>query len=80
MYKSVILVRMTTITIPKALAAGNDLIVLRRSEYESLKARVVPEFTPTGANLLALARMRKNRAAGKLMSLDELKRKLARKR
>ena len=71
---------MTTITIPKQLAAGNDLIVLRRSEYESMKARMVPEVAPTKANLRALARMRKNRAAGKLLPLDELKRKLARTR
>lgn len=71
---------MATITIPKQLAKGGDLVVIPRKEYEAMRARMVPEFTPTKANLRALDRMRKNRAAGKLITLDELKRKLARTR
>ena len=76
---------MATITIPKKLsAAKEDLVVIPRSEYESMKARMVPEYFPTPAERRRLerarARMHKNRAAGKLITLDELKRKLARKR
>ncbi len=71
---------MTTMTIPKTFRGSDDLIVIARKEYESLKARVVPEFTPTKADLSALARMRKNRAAGKLIPFDVLKRDLASRR
>lgn len=73
---------MTTMTIPKAfLRAKDDLILISRKEYESLSARPpVREFTPTKSDLRALARMRKNRAAGKLISLDVLKRDLASRR
>ena len=71
---------MTTMTIPKTFGARDDLIVIPRKEYESLKARVIPEYTPTPAErrtiLRARARMHKNRAAGKMLTLDELKRKL----
>ncbi len=72
---------MTTITIPRQFAAGTDLIVLRRSEYEAMKARMIPEYMPTPAERRSLARsrahMHKNRVAGKLISLDVLKRDLA---
>ena len=72
---------MNAITIPKKLASGGDLVVVPRREYEALLARpdVTEEF-PTKANLRALARMRKNRALGKLLTIDELKRKLAARR
>jgi len=63
---------MTTITIPRGF------VVVPRAEYEELRARPpVREFTPTKADLAALARMRKNRAAGKLIPFDVLKRDLA---
>lgn len=71
---------MTTMTIPKDFRASDDLIVIPRSEYESLKARIAPEFTPTKVQLNALARMRRNRIAGKLVSLKDVKRDLARRR
>ncbi len=70
---------MTTITIPKALAAGNDLIVLRRSEYESMKARMVPEYMPTPVERRAITRARRNFRAGKTISLAQLNRDLARR-
>jgi hypothetical protein len=67
--------RMNTITIPRGF------VVVPRAEYEELRARPpVREFTPTKSDLRALARMRKNRAAGKLISLDVLKRDLASRR
>lgn len=66
---------MNTLTIPRGF------VVLPRAEYESLKARVIPEYTPTATErrmiARARARMQKNRAAGKLLTLDELRRKLA---
>ena len=68
---------MTTMTIPKTFRASDDLIVIARREYESLKARAVPEFTPTKSDLLALARARRNFRAGKSISLAQLKRDLA---
>lgn len=77
---------MTTVTIPKQLAAKGDLIVVSREEYESMKARMVPEYTPTATERRrvqrARVRMHKNRAEGKMLTLDDLKRKLdlARKR
>lgn len=70
---------MTTITIPKQLAAGSDLIVLRRSEYESMKARLIPEYTPTPAERRAIVRARRNFRTGKTISLAQLKRDLARR-
>lgn len=67
---------MTTMTIPKTFRASDDLIVLSRREYESLKARVIPEFTPIKTDLLALARARKSFRAGKTISLAQLKSEL----
>lgn len=67
---------MNTITIPKGFARGGFVIV-PQAEYESLKARAVPEFTPTKSDLLALTRARRNFRAGKTISLAQLKRDLA---
>lgn len=73
---------MNAITIPKNNFVKVDMVMLPRAEYESLKARVVPEYTPTSAERRAIIRARdrarKNYAAGKTITLDELKRKLAR--
>lgn len=71
---------MTTMTIPKTFRKSDDLVILSRTEYESLKSRVVPEFTPTKGDLLALARARRNFRAGKSISLAQLKRDLANRR
>ena len=66
---------MTTVAIPKGF------VILPRAEYESLKARVIPEYTPTPVERRALAcaraRMHKNRATGKMVSLDVLEQDLA---
>lgn len=69
--------RMATLTLPKTFKASDDLVVLVRAEYESLKSRAVPEFTPTKSDLVALARARRNFRAGKSISLAQLKRDLA---
>ena len=66
---------MNTITIPRGF------VVIPRAEYESLKARIIPEYTPTAterrAIMRARARMHKNRVAGKMVSLDVLEQDLA---
>jgi len=71
---------MTTLTIPKKLAAKGDLVLLPRAEYEALKSRAMPEYVPTKTDLKALMRGRRTRAARKMISAAELKRELARRR
>ena len=70
---------MTTMTIPKTFRKSDDLIVLSRSEYESLKARVILEYTPTATERRALVRAQKEYRAGKFITLDELKKRVARR-
>jgi hypothetical protein len=41
---------MSTITISKNLIQNDDLIVLPRKEYESMKARILPFFEVKGKN------------------------------
>lgn len=55
-----------TITIPKTLTHGDDLVVMPRREYEQLKElRKIREFTPTATEKRALARGRRNMKAGR---------------
>ena len=68
---------MNTITIPKKLAGSDDLIVIPKKEYERLLlSKNIFEFTPTIADKKNLERARKNRTAGKFLTLNELKQKL----
>ena len=68
---------MPTLTIPKNITKGAELIVLTRKDYEKLLvARVIPEYQPSAHEKRVLARARKNRAAGKFLTLDELRQKL----
>jgi hypothetical protein len=68
---------MNTITIPKKLAGRDDLIVIPKKEYERLLfSKRVSEFTPTIIDKKNLGRARRNRMAGKFLTLNELKRKL----
>lgn len=68
---------MSTLTIPKNITKGAELVVLPRKEYERLlSARIIPEYQATAHGKKALARARKNRAAGKFLTLDELRQKL----
>ncbi|HEY4474685.1 MAG TPA: hypothetical protein VJC06_02075 [Candidatus Paceibacterota bacterium] len=68
---------MNTVTIPKKLAERDDLIVIPRKEYEKLLlSKKVFEFTPTDTDKKTIERARKNRRAGKFLTLDELQRKL----
>ena len=68
---------MSTLTIPKNITRGAEPVVLPRKEYEKiLNARMIPEYEPTAQEKKALARVRKNRAAGRFLTLDELRQKL----
>jgi len=68
---------MSTITIPKKITKGAELVVLPRKEYERLlTSRLVPEFRPSAVEKKDLARARKNRARGNFLTIYELKRKL----
>lgn len=68
---------MTTLTIPKKITQGTELVVIPKEDYEKLlQIRVIPEFRPTVKDKRDLARARRNRAECKFLTLDELKRKL----
>lgn len=65
---------MTTITIPKKITKGTDLVVIPRKEYEKLlSSKKVVEFVPTAAEKRAIARGRKNFKKGNYLTIDELK-------
>lgn len=68
---------MTTVTIPRKLTKGAELVVIPREEYETLRILGrVREFTPTPVQRRALARARANRARSNVLTVDELKQKL----
>lgn len=68
---------MTTITIPRKITKGEELIIIPRKDYEKLlESRTIPEFEPTPAQKKALARARKNRKRGNFLTFDELAKKL----
>ena len=78
----------TAVTIPKELARKGDLVLIPREEYEALvrarravqPLRSVKTFTATPAEKRMFARARKNFAAGKYLTLDQLKHELGRSR
>ncbi len=73
---------MTVITIPKHLThlTRKNLVIIPREEYEELKSakppRVFKEVRMTKAQKRAFELAERNFAAGKSLTLDELKRKL----
>ena len=68
---------MATITIPKKITPGQDLIAIPRTEYDALQKRKKPsEFVPTAAQKRALARAEENLVGGNTLSYHELVRKL----
>ena len=72
---------MNLITIPKTISgAKDDLVILPRKEYESLKARAIPEFTPTKKDIRSLRAAEKRFAKGKFYALADVKRDLASRR
>ena len=70
---------MTVITIPKQLT-NKELVLIPREEYEELKnaqpMRAFKEVRQTPAQKRAFERAERNFAAGRSLTLDELKRKL----
>jgi len=72
---------MNLVTIPRKISgAKDDLVVLPRKEYESLKARAVPEFTPTKGDIRSLRAAEKRFAKGEFYTLADVKRDLASRR
>ncbi len=69
---------MATITIPKKIAHGEELIAIPRKEYEALLVRRkrVTEFTPTEGQKTALRRAEDNLRKGKTLTYHELAKKL----
>jgi len=68
---------MATITIPKKITKGEDLVVLPRKEYEKpLEFKKISEFQPTSAQKRALIKARENRKKGDFLTFNELKQKL----
>ena len=65
------------ITIPKSLAQMGDLVLVPRKEYESfLQFKRFKEYIPTLAERKALKRAERNLKMDKILSYDELVRKL----
>jgi len=68
---------MGTITIPRKITKGEELVVIPRKDYEELlELKRIPEFQPTAVQKKALIRARKNRKSGDFLTLNELKKKL----
>ncbi len=68
---------MKLITIPKQVAAKDDLIVIPRREYETLLAlKKFTEFKPSVAQKRALVRAEKNFARGDTLSYHDVVKKL----
>ncbi len=72
---------MNTVAIPRKIAGGtDDLVVISRREYETLlrtRARARGEIPMTLGVKRALLRSRKNMKAGTMLSIDDVKRRLA---
>ncbi|MDP3741521.1 MAG: hypothetical protein Q8R08_04335 [bacterium] len=70
---------MNTITIPKTVTKGEELVILPRREYEAFSRwqKSIKRFTPTATQVRDLARARADYRQGKYITLNELKRKLA---
>lgn len=72
---------MPALTIPRELAKTGELVLIPRKEYDRLlhfRMNNVREVDMTLAQKRALARARKNLAAGKFLTPHELRQKLAR--
>jgi len=68
---------MNMVTIPKELANRDDLVVIPRKEYEALlELTKISEFVPTAIEKKALIQARRNRKAGKYLTINELREKL----
>lgn len=73
---------MATLTIPRQLTKGDELVVIPRREYEEFSEwrdtfGGLKEFTPTSALKLDLKRARAEYRRGKFLTLNEFKRRMA---
>lgn len=70
---------MSTITIPKKITKGEELIVIPRREFEEFSQwqKTVKYFVPSREELKDLRKARDDYRKGKYITLNELKRKLA---
>ncbi len=72
---------MATITIPRKITKGEELIIVPRKEYEEFYqwkevAKLFKTFTPTAAQKRDLKKAREDYKQKKYLTLDELKRRL----
>lgn len=72
---------MTTVTIPRKITKGEELVIIPRKEYKEFARwkrtiKVFPTFTPTLTQKRALKRSREAYKRGEYLTIDELKRKL----
>ena len=72
---------MTTITIPKKVTRGEELIIIPRREYEEIFSwwdviKSFKTFIPTSAQKRDLKKARGDYKKGKYFTIDEFKRKL----
>lgn len=73
---------MTTLTIPKQLTKGEELVVIPRAEYEKFSEwretfQHMKEFTPTRAQKRDFKRAMAEYRAGKFLTADEFRRSMA---
>ena len=69
---------MSVVNVPSKVTKGEDLVIIPRSEYEALsQLKKIYEFAPTADQKRALKLARENRKRGKVLTLDELKLRLA---
>lgn len=72
---------MTTITIPKKIILGKELVAIPREEYEEFSEwrktiKTFKTFTPTSAELRDLKQSREDYKKGNYMTIHKLKYKL----
>jgi hypothetical protein len=72
---------MTTITIPKGINTGAELVAVPRRNYEEFlvwqkKMKSVKTFKPTAKDLREIKQARKDIAAGEYLTIDELRHEL----
>lgn len=68
---------MATVTIPKKITKGEELVIIPRKDYEKLlELKKIPEFRPTIVQKKALIKARRNKKKGNFLTFNELKNKL----
>lgn len=68
---------MNVVNVPAKVTKGEDLVIISKKEYDELaQLKKVYEFAPTIGQKRALKTARSNRRKGKVLTLNELKRKL----